>query len=79
MARNNLAVILSQQADADRAAGHEAEAQRKLEEADRQLIRADALRPHHEMLPFTWGDVLVKLGRPQDALAQYDRYLARTR
>jgi tetratricopeptide (TPR) repeat protein len=79
MARNNLAVVLSQLADADRAAGREADARFKLGEADAQLALADPLRPQHEMLPFTWGDVLMKLDRPQEAIVQYERYLARAR
>jgi tetratricopeptide (TPR) repeat protein len=79
MARNNLAVILSRSADDDRAAGREADARRKLNEADLLLEQADAMRPQHEMLPLTWGDVLIKLGRPQDAIGEYEQYLARTR
>lgn len=79
MARNNLAVILSQSADADRAAGRDADAARKLNQADLLFEQADALRPQHEMLPLSWGDVLMKLRRFGDAIGEYEQYLARTR
>jgi tetratricopeptide (TPR) repeat protein len=79
MAQNNLAAMLSIAADADRAAGRAAEADRKLREADVLFAQADVLRPQHEMLPFSWGEVLYKLGRPDDAITQYERYIDRTR
>jgi tetratricopeptide (TPR) repeat protein len=71
MARHNLGVTLSAQADEDLRAGRSDTAHAKLNEALKLFDEVERLRPGHEKLWANRADALQKLGRYNAALAIY--------
>jgi tetratricopeptide (TPR) repeat protein len=77
MARNNLGVVLSYQADADRAAGRDEQANAKLHAALNLFDQTLAIRPQHAEARINRGDALAKLGRYDEALAIFTEQAAK--
>ena len=77
MARYNLGVVLSYQADTARAAGDEDAAKRKLHEALDLFDQTESLRPQHEKVQVARADALAKLGRFDQALVIFQRELGK--
>lgn len=71
MASNNLAMLLAGQGEADLLAGRIDAGINRLDESMKLLDRVRQLRPEHEKLQANRADVLLKLGRLDDALAAY--------
>jgi len=77
MARHNLGVVLSSQADQDLRIGRADAARGKLIEALQQFEEVARLRPEHKKLWGNRAEALHKLGRYEEALAIYQERLRR--